>query len=203
MRHRTAVLFGLACLALVLKGDSCLVEERTTDVVITADVPAIWQTEGTNNTGTDTYVVDAGDEILEALDDLGDDADLTEINIAGVCYEVLQNNGFDGAHEGSVSVDGNELLTFEVQTNATGTKGGTEEATVRLSADGVNYVNSLLDQFLASYNAGNPDPSLLNDLEFVANWSSTPPGATGYDFDWKTCLILQVIGEVTVDVPNP
>jgi hypothetical protein len=202
MRHRTAVLFGLACLALTLKGDSCLLEERTTDIVVTADVPAIWQTEGTNSSGT-TYTADAGDEILEALDDLGDDADLTDINIAGVCYEVLDNNGFDGAHQGSVTVDGHELLTFDVETNATGTKGGTEQATVRLSAAGVTYLNSLLDQFLVSYNLGNPDPSLLNDLDFAASWTSTPPGSTGYDFDWKTCLILQVIGEVTVDVPNP
>jgi hypothetical protein len=74
---------------------------------------------------------------------------------------------------------------------------------VTLVADGVGYVNGLMATYLAGYNAGNPDEDLLDDLMFSASWESADPGASSYDFDWKTCLILQVVGNVTLDVPNP
>jgi hypothetical protein len=203
MRNKTVCWLGLACLVLVLKGDSCLVEERTVDVVVTGDIPATWHTEGSNSEGSASIMIDANDEVLEALDDLSDEAELESIKVSGVCYEVLENDGFIGSHSGVVSVDGHALLEFDVPTNAVGTTGGTEGAEVTLVADGVGYVNGLMATYLAGYNAGNPDEDLLDDLMFSASWESADPGASSYDFDWKTCLILQVVGNVTLDVPNP
>jgi hypothetical protein len=203
MRNKSVYLLGLVSLILVLKGDSCLIEERTVDVVVTGDIPATWHTEGSNSSGSAAITIDANDEVQEALDDISDDADIESINVAGVCYEVLANSGFVGAHDGMVSVDGHQLLTFDVPTNAVGTTGGTTGAEVSLVADGVAYVNGLMASYLAGYNAGNVNEDLLDNLMFSASWTSTDPGGSSYDFDWKTCLILQVVGNVTLDVPNP
>ena len=62
---------------------------------------------------------------------------------------------------------------------------------------GINFLNSRLDQYLISRN-----PTLL-DFTFRTNWTSTSPGTAEYDFDWETALILQVVGLVEVQVPNP
>jgi hypothetical protein len=203
MRSKSFCLLGLLAMVLVLKGDSCLVDERTVDVVVTGDIPATWHTGGSNSAGSAAIVVNANDEVQEALDDLSDDADLESIKVAGVCYEVLENGGFVGAHEGTVTVDGHTLLSFDVPTNTVGTTGGTEGAEVMLAPDGVNYVNDLMADYLAGYNNGNVDESILDNLMFSASWTSTDPGTESYDFDWKTCLILQIVGTVTLDVPNP
>lgn len=203
MRHRTAGLLGLGCLLLVFKGDSCFVDERTVDVVVTADVPATWHTGGSASQGSDTRVVNANFQVQDALDNLDGDTQVTRIRISGVCYEVLENQGFVGAHSGTISVDGRPLLAFDAPSNAAGVTGGGGGAEVHLVAEGVTYVNDLLAQYLAGYNAGSPDPALLDDLTFAAAWTSTPPGEASYNFDWKTCLILQIVGNVTLDVPNP
>jgi hypothetical protein len=202
MRTKAARLLGLACLILALKGDSCILEERDHEYVVRADVPATWLTQGSNSAGSDTEVVAAAEEVENALSDLSEDAVVESIHISGVCYEVLENRGFVGMHSGTVTVDGPggtplALLSFSAPSNATGVTGGTEGAEVSLMAPGVNFINGRLASYLAS-----SDPLLLN-FTFRASWTSTDPGSAEYDFDWKTCLILQVTGTLNLEVFNP
>ncbi len=193
----------LASLFMVFHGESCLIEERETDFVIRADIPAVWHTEGTNSSGSESVFVSAATEVDNALGDLDGDAVVDEIVISGACYEVLENNGFIGAHSGNVTVAATgqsplALLSFNSPSNAAGSTGSSAGAEVSLSAAGVNFINGRLAQYLSTRDAQ------LLEFTFAATWNSTPPtGGQAYDFDWKTCVVLQIKGTLTLDVFDP
>jgi hypothetical protein len=204
MRHRPLVTLALAGLLLSLKGDSCILEDRTLEAVVTQELAATWLTQGDNAGGSDDAFVALADDVEDALAEFEESVDITSIHISGGSYKVLENRGFVGAHQGSVTIEATgqsalTILTYDVPNppgNATGASGGTG-VDVALVGAGINFLNARLDAYLASRNA-----SLL-EFTFRTNWTSTDPGAEEYDFDWKTALILQVVGEITVEVPNP
>jgi hypothetical protein len=204
MRTKTLVPFALLALVLALKGDSCLIEDRTIEAVVTHELAATWLTQGDNAAGSDMANVALAGDVEEALAEFEDVVAITSIHIAGGTYEVLDNRGFVGAHTGAVTIeaDGQAALTileYDVPNppgNTTGASGGTG-VDVTLVADGITFLNSRLDAYLASRN-----PELL-EFTFRTTWESTDPGASEYDFDWKTALVLQVVGQIEVEVPNP
>lgn len=201
MRTRWIGLLGLVSLGLVLSGDSCVVEERTVDIVVTANIPAEWSTAGylTGGSGTATLPVNAAEDVEDALDKLDEDSTIDSVLVAGACYEVISSSGHNARRTGDVYIDGAWLLHFDVPNNLAGTTGDTDGATLTLKKPGVDLLNSRLDQYLESRN-----PSLLS-FTFSASWTSDPaPTQQDPDsFIWKTCVILQVRGSVTLDVPNP
>ena len=197
MRHKWTCLFGLASLVLVFNGDSCIMEKRTIDIVVTANIPEEWTTSGSSGSGSTTVTVNAASQVNDALDKLSDSSTIDSVLVAGACYEVVSNSGRSARRTGDVTINGHPLLHFDVPNNDAGTTGDTEGATLTLKAEGVNFLNGKLNEYLQTRNE-----SLL-DFSFSATWSS--PGApAGVDsFVWKTCVILQVRGKVSIDIPNP
>lgn len=204
MRSKSLATLALAGLFLALRGDSCVLEDRTLDAVVTHELAATWITQGDNTSGSDEATVSLAADVDEALDEFDDVVEITSIHIAGGTYEVLANRGFVGAHQGTVTIEATgqsplTILTYDVPNppgNATGASGGTG-VNVQLVAAGINFLNTRLDQYLDTSNAN------LLQFTFRTNWTSTNPGDAEYDFDWKTALVLQVVGQIEVEVPNP
>lgn len=207
MRKLTS-LFGLLLLAVPFHGESCT-KVRNPDAVITATITSDWTTRGfTQGSSSDTKVVNRADDIKDALDDLNAD-DIESMKVSGVCYKVVANRGSAArqaaTHSGSVKIDGTDLLTFSSPDTRAGTTGGTGDGRVVLKPAGVTYINSKLAQYLASYEAGTPNQSLLNGITFAATWQSNPNATASDrdDFDWQVCVVIQVVAKVEVDVFEP
>lgn len=204
MRTKPVTSLALLALLIALKGDSCLIEDRTIEAVVTHELAATWLTQGDNASGADAATVALADDVEEALAEFDGVVDVTSIHISGGTYEVLENRGFVGAHEGTVTIEAPgqgalEILRYDVPNppgNVTGAAGGTD-IDVELVAAGITFLNARLDAYLDSRNAA------LLEFTFRTSWTSTDPGGAEYDFDWKTALILQVVGELEVEVPNP
>jgi len=204
MRSRTLWIVGLVLVSLAVQGESCLLEQRKVAAVLGSSIPAEWQSRGFTDTMDDS-TVDAGAIIADALDDADIDvADIKSIAIAGGCYQVVRNSGHDARREGTVMIDDVLVLSFDVPNNQTGTTGTSGDGTLTLNAAGITYLNGKLDTYLAALKA---NPSTPPPLEFTykAQWTSTPPPTEGDpdNFDWITCVNLQIEYEVEVDVPDP
>lgn len=206
MRSKAIPILVLLLASLVFQGESCLVEERTVSAVLGSSIPAEFVSEGfTEASGEDSaaIIVDAGAEIMLALDDAGIDVeDIKSIAITGGCYEVTASSGHDARRMGEVFVDGNRFLTFDVPTNVAGTAGSTTDGTLTLDSAGLMPLNTKLNDYLDGLKGGNPPPFLI---AYRAEWTSTPPPTAGDpdNFTWTTCVTLQVEYELTVDVPDP
>ena len=202
--NRAVIALGLGAIFLTLKADSCLIEDRTLEAVVTRTLPYLWHTQGDNASGSEMASASLAGDVDDALDEFDGLVEITSIHIAGSTYRVVANRGFVGAHQGTVTIEASgqsplTILTYDVPNppgNAAGASGGTG-VDISLVAAGINFLNSRLDQYLISEN-----PTLL-DFTFRTNWTSTSPGTAEYDFDWETALILQVVGLVEVQVPNP
>jgi hypothetical protein len=206
MRSKAIPILALLLASFVFQGESCLVEQRTVSAVLGTSIPAEFVSEGfTESSGEDSaaITIDAGAEILAALDDADIDVeDIESIAITGGCYEVTASTGHDARRAGEVYIDGNRFLTFDVPTNAAGTSGSTGDGTLALDAAGVEPLNTRLNDYLTALKGGSEPPF---PIEYRALWTSTPPPTEGDpdNFTWTTCVNLQVIYEWTVDVPDP
>ncbi|MFN0152659.1 MAG: hypothetical protein ACKVU1_18300 [bacterium] len=205
MRSRTLSILGLLLVSLAVKGESCLLEQRKVSAVLGSSIPAEWQSRGFTETMDDS-TIDAGAIIDEALDDADiDPADIKSIAIAGGCYEVVRSSGHDAQREGTVEIDDVLVLSFDVPNNQTGTAGTSGDGTLTLNSAGLTYVNGKLNTFLTALKANPDGPTPPLVFTYKAEWTSTPPPTSGDpdDFDWITCINLQIEYEVEVDVPNP
>lgn len=199
MKIRTWALPTALLLTVAIGG--CIVEDREVDVVVTGDIPVTWHTTGNNSSGNDIINVNVATDVEDALDQLDADSDVQSIAIAGGSYEVLANRGFVGAHSGTVYVSATgvsemQVLSFDAPSNATGASGSTT-VEIALKKPGVDFLNARLNSYLTTHDAG------LMQFTFRTAWTSTPPGAGSYDFDWKTALVMQIVGTIKVKVPNP
>ena len=203
-RNRTLIALGLGALFLSLKADSCIIEDRMVDAVVTSTLPYAWHTEGDNAAGSEMATVNLAGDVENALDEFNDLVEVTLISISGGTYRVIENRGFVGAHAGSVTIEAEGqsplvVLTYNVPNppgNANGSAGDTG-VDVSLVKAGVDFLNARLNTYLATR-----DAAMLN-FTFRTSWTSTDPGSDEYDFDWETALILQVVGIIEVQVPDP
>ncbi len=205
MRSRTLWVLGLVLVSLAVQGESCLLEQRKVSAVLGSSIPAEWQSRGFTDTMDDS-TVDAGAIIAEALDDAGIDAnDIKSIAIAGGCYEVVRNSGHDAQREGTIMIDDVLVLSFDVPNNQVGTAGTSGDGTLTLNAAGITYLNGKLNTFLAALKVAPEGTTPPLEFEYKAAWTSTPAPTESEpdDFDWITCVNLQIEYEVEVDVPNP
>jgi hypothetical protein len=201
--RKTLIALGLGAIFLTLKADSCIIEDRMVEAVVTRTLPAVWNTQGDNASGSDSEDVMLADDVEDALEEFEGDVDVTSIHIAGGTYRVIENRGFVGAHQGTVTIEAPgqsplTILEYDVPNppgNSTGATGGTG-VDASLVAAGINFLNDRLDSYLDTRN-----PALLN-FTFRTSWTSTAP-TSDYDFDWETALILQIVGTIEVEVPNP
>ncbi len=201
MRHRAAWILGVILLSLVFQGDSCVLEQRTVSAILGTSVPAEFSSVGnTESTDSDVETVDLAAEIKAAIEDI-DVADIAAIYVSGGCYEVDASTGRDCRRDGTVELDGNLFLSFDVPTNAAGTKGSTGDGTLSLHEPGVTYLNNLLNTYLDALQA-DQDPPL--SIAYAAEWtSSNCSGPAGDNFQWRVCVNLQVDYKIEIDVPNP
>lgn len=194
----------LLCATLVLRADSCLVEQKDISMVLAGEIPAEWVSQGwTQANFTDTGLIEAGEDVGDALDADDTDGEVTSIQVVGAVYEVLESTGHDAQRAGTVTVNGNLLLTFDVPSNRKGVKGAAGDGTLTLEPAGLTFINARLQQYLDSYNAGTPNPGLL-DFNYTAQWTSTPAPSAGDpdNFRWTTDLVIQIEKTATLDVPD-
>jgi hypothetical protein len=204
MRRKSFSILLVLCASIVLKGDGCLVKQKDVSMVLAGKIPAQWDSQGyTQATFVKTDVVSAGTDVLNALNADNLAGVYKSIKVVGAVYEVLKSTGHDARRAGTVTVNGNLLLTFDVPHNTQGIKGNAGDPTLTLGTPGLNFINGRLQQFLDSYNVGAPNTALL-DFTYTANWTSTPaPSASDPDaFTWTTDLVIQVEKTAKVDVPN-
>lgn len=206
MRTQVTGIIVVLLASLALQGESCLLEQRTVSAVLGTSIPAEFVTvgyvEGSSERDS-SITVDAADDIIEAIEDADIDVDdIKSIALAGGCYEVIESTGHDARRAGTVEVDDQLFLSFDVPTNAAGTAGSSGDGTLTLTPAGVTYVNGKLNTFLQGLKN---DTSPALNLTFHAAWTSTPPPtSTSRDnFKWRVCVNLQVEYEVSVDVPDP
>jgi len=189
--RRGLAILGILCASLLLRADGCLVEEKIVDGVATFTITQTWVSEGfTEANFSDTYtltaddIADVDDAIngLENVDAIGDPA------VAGAKYRVVSSTGHDAQRAGSVTVDGQTLLTFDIPSNATGVSGESGDGTLTLDSDGVAEVLDAIRSFVDG------NSSALDGFTFSASWTSTPaPTQQDQDnFTWVTEVIIQV-----------
>jgi hypothetical protein len=218
MRNKTNLgILLLLCLTLMLRADSCLVEQREVAVVLPAKVPAVWETAGhVQATDEATDDVSPAKALRDALEDDPLSGDITAVYLSGVTYRVLTNSGHSTRRAGSVSVDfsGTELqlMTFDIPHNDVGLEGKSGDGIasngdVDLVAAGVDELNSRLNDWLDSYRTDPGDTSYdsLLDFTWIARWDSSldgdPPSVSDPDnFTWETNLIILVEKTTDVDV---
>lgn len=204
MRSRTLWILGLVLVSLAVQGESCILEQRKVAAVLGSSIPVEWQSRGFTDTMDDS-TIDAGAIIADAIDDADIDvADIKSIAIAGGCYEVVRNSGHDAQRQGTVMIDDVLVLSFDVPNNQEGTAGTSGDGTLTLNGAGITYLNGKLDTYLAALKANPSTPPPLA-FTYKAQWTSTPPPTEGDpdNFDWVTCVNLQIEYEVEVDVPDP
>lgn len=206
--RRFSLLFGLLLLALPFTGADCT-KTRVTDTVITVNLTSHWNTNGfTEGTHNDTRTINAATDLVDALDNV-DAENLEQITVSGVEYLVVANRGSAARqaaqHSGSVTFNSKDLVTFDAPNTAAGLVGTPANGRVVMKAAGVGDINTRLAQFLASYQAGNPNLSLVDNLTFAASWVSTPNAtqADQDDFDWDVVVVLQIVAKANVDIFAP
>jgi hypothetical protein len=181
MQRKALHLIGLLALAIVLRADSCLIEQRTISTVVGGDIPTMWTTTGFAE-NQQTLFVEAADQVDDALEEFSEDADLDSIHVTGVCWEILANRGSTArqaaSRTGSVTVNGIALLTFDIPNTMEGTEGCSGDGSVTFNAAGLDHINDRLNAYLAGWNSGSADPDLL-DFTFVSQWDSDPAPTSG------------------------
>lgn len=209
-----SILFIL-CLSLLLRADACT-EEEEIDLVFGADFVATLQSsEGfTEASDEDQVTLDADDDVLEAIDDIGLEGEVESIVINGASFRMVANDGHDARRSGEVFVTINggaelKLMDWNTPNNLPGTEGFASAnpidpatAGIRFDPVGLGAVNTALETFLANYNGGiQPNP-----LKVVvrATWDSTPPPSASDpdDFQWEARLLFQVKQSTLVDKPS-
>lgn len=223
MQQRTLIILAVLATSLLLRADSCTLEERNVAVVLGGELPMQFESVGfTQASGEDTGSYDFGADLLDALDELELDGEIDQIAISGAGFEILRSEGHDAARSGEVffsySYDdgagsistGTEqrLLSWSTPTNAAGTKGyaiasasGASGPYVLFDPTGLEALNLLLARYLADYNAGNR-PTL--SVQGRATWNSTPPPTPEVpdDLSWEIFLQVQIRQNAQVEIFN-
>lgn len=202
MRSKAIPILGILLASLVFQGEDCLLEQKEIAAIVGTSVPAEFVTEGyTEATDSDQDVVDAGEAILDALDEV-DIEDIDSVRVTGACYEVTASTGHDARRVGTVAVNGIDLIAFDVPTNVAGTMGCSGDGSLVFQSAGINAVNSAVNNFIQAVKNGVSSPTLI--FSYVADWQSTPPPSAGDpdNFTWHVDLKLQVYYSPEIDVPN-
>lgn len=198
------ILIMLAIALVALSLSSCIMDEKTLEIVFTGETSADFQENEDDATDDpETAVIDIADEIRDILDE--NDVSLSEIKDAFVSSVSYGVSSFSQSHDwtvsGAVSVRRVDLAgSFTPIANYTSVsvQGALGQKTgVPLLPSGVAIVNQALDDFLAGQNPV---------LEFQLENSSIAPPPSAIDpmvFDWRAWLAIQLITTETVDVPDP
>jgi hypothetical protein len=219
MRSRNLTILCILCLSLMLRADSCLVEQKDVALIIPAEVPYEWETRGyTEATGTDSGPFDAAGPIRDGLESDTISGTIVSVQVSGVQYRVTESTGHDAQRFGFIEITFDQsvgtghdvgpyrVLDFDVPTNVAGTTGAAGDGTVTLNRAGVDELNYRLGEWLTTYNADTSDTSLDSWLQgtWGVSWTSDPPPTSNEkdNFKWVTDLVVQVEKNAKVDAPK-
>ena len=212
MKRKNLFILLVLCTSLILRADSCVLEQREVSQVSSLGVPAEFVSQGwTESSETQSAVVDISADVRDALEGVSVD-NIEQILLAGAAYKVTASTGHDAARDGDVTVKtpgagaANQLLTFDVPTNSAGTSGTAGDGTLTLVNAGVDFINTQVATWLDQYKT---NPALADDsllvFEYTATWNSNPPPSAQDpdNFTWSTDVILHVETIIDIEVPNP
>lgn len=225
MRTKTIAILAILALSLMLRADSCTVEQRDVSVVLGGQIPMEFSSVGyVDASGTDEGTFDFGIEILDAIEALELDGTPDTVIVTGGGFRVTRSDGHDARRSGSLNLDVTytggtpaapadadfDLLDYNTPTNVAGTEGfavsnsqpvSPADAFVLFSPAGLQAVNEYLDDFLDAYNTGG-SPSL--SVTGTVTWDSdpAPSQADPDDFTWEVFLQIQLRQTTETDVFN-
>jgi hypothetical protein len=188
---------ALGILVLGLTGATCT-EERGVDIVVTTELIAQFQADGSINVIHDEQTVDVTDEIdlQSILDDNGYD-EVKSGKIESAFYRVIEKDPVDGRTiSGDVTVrkDPGTDQTLISYTNVAVNDPALEDWTpVPLEAAGVAVMNQAINSVIAD---------LPTSLTFTADGTSNPQGSPT-NFVWEVKLRVNFIVTKTVEVIDP
>ena len=202
MPRNALLVLAVLATTLLLRADSCTVEERS--IAVSAGSTLRFTVEGAGTGTSWAGALDLGQDIRDALLDLDEDDRVDSVRVVGARMEFLRNDGFSTVRRGNVFAgeSGSEqrILEFRAADNEAGTAGlasfgsvnaQPDSATILLSwkTAGMRAVHALADSFLARWYRGE-DPQLL--LSLRADWSPAAPDTLPDDFDLEIRLDLQI-----------
>lgn len=207
--NRTRTTLLTAALALVaMTSTSCLIipeiEDRVVELAVSGSATTEWTSSGTLNNHDDLTTLDIRDfvDIAQSLEDAGVDIEnVQRIALAGVSYRTTQPDPTAGRQivNGQVTFQrsgGSEVplvTSFTEDVNSV-----TTFKTATLSPTGVAQINALLEELLAELQGGPP----ANTVFTYHVTGQSVPGNVGTDFKWELRLDLNMVGTVSVEVPN-
>lgn len=193
------LIFGVFVIALLVSGESCLLEEKVIEIVIQEESSAVFATYETIDNFTTPATINYGDEIDQILSDNGYTRDDIE-------SAVVQS-----AAKGVVSVEGSTAWVIDGDVDLT-YNGQTAKLITYTSADilalvgakdpqplnvaGVNLLNQALQDFL---DGGNP----VLTLNANGNIEPDPTVGNPLDMDWKVWITVSITMTETLEVPEP
>ena len=207
--NRTRTTLLTAALALLAStSTSCLlipeIQDRVVELVISGSATTEWTSSGTLNNHDDQTTIDIRDfvDIRQSLEDAGVDIEnVQRIAVAGMSYRTTLPDPTAGRQivNGQVSFQrsgGSEVplvIDFTEDVNSV-----TTFKTATLSAGGVTQVNALLADLLAELQGGPP----ANTVFTYHVTGQSVPGDVGTNFTWELKLDLNMVGTISVEVPN-
>ncbi|MBD3161387.1 MAG: hypothetical protein GF346_04205 [Candidatus Eisenbacteria bacterium] len=190
---------GFLVLCLGLTGETCL-EEKGIDVVVGANVTALFEARGSENVYNDQTVVNLTEDadIQQILEDNGFDEKVVG-RIESAFYRVVKQDAGapDRTVSGEITVDGNTLIEYQsVWVNDPELADWTAAP---LTQEGVDYINQILETYFTDIFLGNvpTDPVVT----FSISGTSTPTNVET-NFDWEIRVKLTLVGKQYVEVPE-
>jgi len=181
------------------------IEDRIVELALGGSVTLPWEARGVINNYNDTGTIDLGTELdlASILDDADVDAsDVTSVKISGVSYRItvpdpsagrtIENGTVTAQRQGSGTVG----LITDFDADASSTTGW---ITAPLSSAGINMLNGILTDALASAQGGGPIPN--GNVTFTVAGVSNPQGVTT-NFDWEMKIDISIVGKFELQVLN-
>lgn len=204
--------FVLALLAatLLLRADSCAVEDREIAAVVGSSFTFTVQGTGNATAWADTF--DLGAKLRGVLDDVESVGTLDSVRVVGARMEFTRNGGFSAIRRGNILVgnpgDEQRIIEFRAADCLPGTKGfGTftsvnqppdaGEIRVNWKTSGMRNVHALADSFVARHVRGD---AAEWELSVQTTWSPAAPDTLPDDFDLQVRLDLQINRTAAVEV---
>lgn len=192
----------MVVLAAVL-GNGCVLDQKLVDVVVTGEVCAEFIESHASADYSTPVTLDYSGEIDGILADNGlSRGDIKSATLVSASYEVTRfTHPHDWLISGTVTVRrtdvdaGPAVLIGYDSVSVDGARGARTGA--NLDPGGVALINQALADFIAGQNPG---------IELVVQSGGVEPIPTPADrieFSWLACMIVQVVFEEQVDVPDP
>ena len=206
MRKRMNVVFSALALCLLFVQTSCIMDEKTVDILVRFETCAEFDQNEQGATWDEETTVDVSQDIDDALTRNGlsrDDIKLATLKGAAYMVTGYTDGGQSWTIGGSVNmtrtdVGAGPVLAFAYQSGVVSVAEVDQRHTVALDPAGVAMLQGALDDFI--------DEGANPVFTFTMNNGSVAPIPTQQMpliFQWKAFLTIEVIYEETVEIPDP